>query len=189
MRRTFKGRPILHVLSIVCCVYLAGGCADVGQTDVHMTVNAGVLASAEGEHYELFATVNGSAVSIKRFVVRNEPSSAGLAVRSVIDFDPPFAELGVSDSLDANGLLQGGVYFRTGVYLGTASEAFATIERDDDVDPTPSTDVVFRGALKAISRGVLTAVLIDSSVSSVRQTNNELGTLAIVLPGDTIRGL
>ena len=146
-----------------------------------MTLNAGVLASADGEHYELFATIDGSAVLIKRFTVRNEAAALGLSVKTVVDFDPPYTELGVTDSLDPNGLLQGGIYFQTPIDLTSASEVFATVEADGDSDPAPSLDVLFRGQLQALSRGTTSAILLDPVVSGVRQTNSELGTLTLIL--------
>lgn len=166
----------------VCLVMLAG-CADYGGTEVYMTLNAGILSSVDGEHFELFASVNGSAVSLKRFTVRNEPSSEGLAVKAILDFDPPYAELGVTDSVDTNGLLQGGVFFRTAVDLTSATDVFATVELDGESDPAPSQEVIFRGQLIASARGTLSAILIDPTVSSVRRTNTELGTLTLVLQG------
>jgi hypothetical protein len=152
-------------------------------------LNAGVLASSDGEHYELFATVNGSAVSLKRFIVRNEPPGEGLAVKAIIDFDPPYTQLGVTDSLDANGLLQGGARFGLPIDLSGATEVFATIELDGESDPAPSKSVVFNGTLQGVTRGTLSAVLLDVAAPSVRQTNTELGTITLVLPDDGINGL
>ena len=175
---------------VACVLVLSfAGCTDFGGTQLHMTLNAGVLASADGEHYELFATVNGSAVSLKRFIIQNEPSSAGLAVKTVLDFDPPYSRLGVTDSLDSNGLLQGGISFRLPLDLSSATEVFATIELDGESDPAPSRTVVFQGTLRAVSRGTISAILVDSVLSSVRRTNTELGTITLVLPDDGINGL
>ena len=175
--------------SIAFVVLAFSGCGDLGGTQVFLTLNAGVLASVDGEHYELFATVNESPVALKRFVVRNEPSSAGLAVKTILDFDPPYNVLGVTDSLDANGLLQGGVQFSVPIDLSGATEIFATIELDGESDPAPSQTVVFHGVLQSVQRGTLSTILRDIEAPSVRQTNTELGTAALVLPDDGINGL
>jgi len=103
---------------------------------------------AQGEHFELFATVHGSAVSLHRLCLPAFGSEVRDCASGVV--------LGVLDASDSEtGKRITGVRFRTPVDLSDASGAFLTREPDDDPDPAPSGDTVLRAILAPASRGTL----------------------------------
>jgi hypothetical protein len=137
-------------------------------------------SNVPGEHYELFATVNGGAVSLGRFKVLDAidntlfppadgrprehcagnpltTSNVQLIQRWEVDYDAvarcdPDARMGTVDKF-ADGLrpiLAGGVRLDTRVDLSDADGLFITLEPDTDLDPRPGASVL----RAAVARGV-----------------------------------
>ena len=118
--------------------------------------------SAAGEHYEMFAVVNGGAVPIGRFKILNTLSDCGgvagltanvdLVARydngaSVEDMCQSDRRLGLVDKVDlATATLAGGIKLSTPVDLSEADSVFITVEPDGDTDERPGA-AVMRGDL------------------------------------------
>jgi hypothetical protein len=138
---------------------------------------------AEGAHYQHFATVNGSLANLGCFVVEQRPLNCqdvdtlgNIILRPVVvECDCPCTGVDVNPCDDsemvtagvARGVVNhadaivsaGGVEFPTLVDLAAAQEIVITVEADEDDSPSPSADVLLRGALLPdgnVLRGTLT---------------------------------
>ncbi len=145
------GRAILGLVC-VCSV----SCVDVFRgAVVQMNLTEGqVEVSEAGEHYELFAVVNGGLVSLERFKVFDsvdgclgDPETtprtmlvqrydAGASLEALCDSG---RRLGNVDRIDTTTLtLVGGVRIETPVDLSMVERLFVTVEPDGETDPAPA---------------------------------------------------
>lgn len=137
-------------------------------------------SNVPGEHYELFATVNGGAVSLGHFKVLDAidntafppgdgrprahcggnpltTSNVQLIQRWEADFDAerrcdPDERIGTVDKF-ADGLrpiLAGGVRLDTAIDLSDADGLFITLEPDTDLDPRPGPSVLRAAVARSV---------------------------------------
>lgn len=137
-------------------VVVASGCMDPFQgADVALVLRGAPPRMGHppaGEHFEVFATVNGSAVSLRRLCLPAFGSEVSDCATGEV--------LGVLDASDPEtGKRITGIRFRVPVDLSEASGAFVTREPNDDPDPAPSGETVLRATLAPGSRGTLTGTL------------------------------
>ncbi|MBI5479411.1 MAG: hypothetical protein HY906_11170 [Deltaproteobacteria bacterium] len=173
-----------HVLWLSCAVVLAG-CPEARYASVlDYNFSADLPASAPGYHYEQFATINGSVVSLGTFVVRYDVALSQFDVgsdgrpnrrRAVVNVgfeaypegDPSWGDptpgsiiYGVLDGSDpTTSLPVGGVEIMTPVDCTGATEIFITVEPDDRGTALPSHDVVLQGYLTQKLQGALAGEL------------------------------
>lgn len=150
--------------ALLALIALSLGCVEVNRGAIVQINLKNITPSADGEHYQLFAVVKGSAVPVARFKVLR-------AIEDCMqdpDLVPPLTlvqaydngvsrrevcvqsrRLGAVDEINlAAGLLVGGVRIDTATDLGDAESMFVSIEVDGDVDPQPDL-VVMRADLGA----------------------------------------
>jgi hypothetical protein len=163
------------------CAVLLAGCPQARiATLVDYNFSSDLPASPAGFHYEQFATINGSVVSLGTFVVRYDVALSKFDVasdgtpntrRAVVNVgfeaypegDPDWGDpkpgstiYGVLDGSDPNTSLPvGGVEFPTGVDCTGATEIFITVEPDDRGTALPSHDVMLQGYLTQKLQGTL----------------------------------
>jgi hypothetical protein len=173
--------PRFIIAMLVALGLLLSGCADNAGSTVVLTLFPSLGASDAGEHYELFATVNGSPVSLRKLVVRFQPSADGTTsfVKEVVDHFAPDRVYGFVD-VGNSSVRIGGVRFETPVNLTDATELFLTVEPDGDTDPSPTLELVLRCDLVAESRGTLSCVLATPDNKAV------IGTASLILPDDGV---
>ena len=174
----------LEITATALLLALSPGCAVDGGTLVALTFGPTLDEAPVGSHYELFATINGSAVSLKKWVVRALPVAGGAVEKQVMEFLSPGTVLGIVDRIDELLRPVGGVRFRLPDDLRGATELYVTRESDEDTDPVPSGDVVMVCRLRASSRSIL-----DGTFTSVDDKSFIQGTAALVLPDDGINSL
>jgi hypothetical protein len=169
----------IRILWVVTSILIATSvsCSGRGDTLVTLTLSQLVGEAPEGEHYELFASISGSAVQIKRFVVLLQLRGNGSFEKSVFDFDEAGDKLGVVDGLGADGQIIGGVRFRSPTNLRGATDLFITLKRNEDDDKSPGTNVVMSCTLAEETPDVLSCVMVSSLDGDV-----VMGTAALVLP-------
>ena len=167
-------------LGLLLVALVLSGCGDASVTTVAMTLST--IDESEAEHYELFAVVNGSAVSVRRFEVH--AAESGFGSKQVVDHFNPGTVLGVTDGFDEFGRPIGGVRFRTHVDLSPATHLFITRELDGDTDPAPSDAVFASCKLLKAERGTLGCVLVTPDDKSLAR-----GTATLVLPDDGLNPL
>lgn len=180
--RTTRAR---RVVQLAVALAALAGCADDSGTTIAMTLTAGVQDPGDGSHYELFAAVNGSAVSLQKFDLHVPPSTEEHTfVRQVVDHHDPANVLGVVDGVDNFARPIGGIRFRVPGDLTGASSIFITREADGDSDPSPTRDVIATCSAGPAGSGTLGCVL-------TAPLNKELviGTVTFILPDDGINPL
>ena len=169
-----------HLLWLSCAVLLAG-CPEAKYASIlDYNFSSDLPESAAGYHYEQFATINGSVVSLGSFVVRYDvalnkfdvdSSGAPNRRRAVVNVgfeaygeddanwgDPKPGSIiyGVLDGSDANTSLPvGGVEIPTAVDCTDATEIFITVEPDDRGTALPSHEVMLQGYLTRQLQGVV----------------------------------
>ncbi|MGK0362956.1 MAG: hypothetical protein ACI9U2_005278 [Bradymonadia bacterium] len=150
--------------AVLALIALSLGCVEVNRGAIVQINLKNITPSADGEHYQLFAVVKGSAVPVARFKVlraiedcMQDPDLVprltlvqaydnGVSRREVC---VQSRRLGAVDEINlAAGLLVGGVRIDTATDLGDAESMFVSIEVDGDVDPRPDL-VVMRADLGA----------------------------------------
>ena len=148
---------LLRILSVSTLVALAG-CVDVYRGAIVYLNLKSSPESTPSTHYQLFAVVNGGAVSLGRFKVLRaiedcggDPALVapltlvqrydnGASAEEVCAFS---RRLGARDEINlAAGLLVGGIRIDSEVDLRDAEVVFLTIEPDGDGDPRPSASVM-----------------------------------------------
>lgn len=152
------GNPLsaaLGAAGLLVSVCLAG-CIDVNR-GATVSINLRQLAeSGANDHYEVFATVNGGAVSLERFKVLDSRTACGDALGTPVKLVQRWDEgvdkaalcksdrrLGAIDLIDlGTATLVGGIRVLTPVDLSDADSAFITIESDVDGDPGPEAAVL-----------------------------------------------
>jgi len=175
-----------RLLSVVLIAgALVAGCAvDRSGTVVALTLRT-VEDHGDGFHYELFATVNGGAVSLQKFEFRVPAAEEGTAFRKeVVDHFDPERVLGLVDGFDQFSLPIGGVRFRSPVDLRAATGLFVTREQDGDTDPAPEADVIMACTLAAGARGTLSCVLASPAEKGLGQ-----GTATLIPASDGVNPL
>ncbi len=144
-------------LMLLCALALTS-CVDIYRGAIVQMNLRSVAVNEAGQHYELFAVVNGGAVSVGRFKVldsieqcRQDPLlfpkvrlvqayDDGMDAAAQCDAD---GRLGTVDLVDtATGTLLGGVRIDTAVDLADAERVFVTVEPDGDADPRPGPAVL-----------------------------------------------
>ena len=165
-------------------VVLLAGCAEHAGTGVALTFTTTMGVAPEDQHYELFATVNGGAVSLTTFVVTLEYVGEGRVIKHVVDAEDRKTSLGVVDGLDVLGRPIGGVRFTADPNLTGASELFITTEPDGETDPAPTRDVIMACALGHAGSGTLSCDLVATGDKEVIR-----GTATLILPIDGVNGL
>lgn len=174
---------VIRVATLLLVVLV--GCADHGGTLVALTITSTVEDPGDDQHFELFASVNGGAVSVRKFEFRVVPSSESILFQKlVVDHLEPDRVLGVVDGFDSFFRPIGGVRFRSPVDLTGASELFVTREGNGDTDPAPSANVIMECDLGARPRGALTCVLTKPGDKSFIQ-----GTAALIVGDDEVNPL
>lgn len=135
-----------------------GGCIDVHRgAQVQFNLQA-IERSAPGQHYGLYAVVNGGAVELSRFKVFERvadcqaPADTTLNLQVVQRYDDGAdratlcaddRRLGTVDRIDfGSASLVGGVRVDTTVDLSEAARVFITVEADGDADPRPGAVVM-----------------------------------------------
>ncbi|MCA9560282.1 MAG: hypothetical protein KC583_17155 [Myxococcales bacterium] len=132
---------------------LVAGCVDIYRGAIVQFNLRRIDRSAPGEHYTLFAVVNGGAVPIAAFKVLSAARDCGQDPDLVADVDlvqryddgadratlcGTDRRLGLVDKIDlATATLAGGVKVTTDVDLRDATSVFLSIEPDGDRDPAP----------------------------------------------------
>jgi hypothetical protein len=170
-----------HLLWLSFAVLLAGCPEARYHTVLYYNFSADLPASPDGYHYEQFATINGSVVSLGTFEVRYDVALSKFDVDGTTGFpyqrravvsagfeaypegDPNWGDpkpgsiiYGVLDGSDpGTSLPVGGVEFPTGVDCTGADEIFITVEPDDRGTALPSHDVVLEGFLTQRLQGTL----------------------------------
>lgn len=143
---------------------LSLGCVEVNRGAIVQMNLKNITPSADGEHYQLFAVVQGSSVPVGRFKVlraiedcmQDADLVPPLTLIQAYDNGVSRAEvcaqsrrLGAVDEINlAAGLLVGGVRIDTAKDLADAESVFVSIEADGDGDPRPDL-VVMRADLGA----------------------------------------
>lgn len=157
---------MLHVKTalLVSSLSLSLGCVEVNRGAIVQINLKNVAPSVDGEHYQLFAVVNGGSVPIERFKVLRAVEDC----MQDADLVPPLTlvqaydngvsreevcvqsrRLGAVDEINlAAGLLVGGVRIDTAKDLSDAQSMFLSIEPDGDGDPRPA-QVIMRADLGA----------------------------------------
>ncbi len=147
-----------RILLLLVCVGVAS-CVDIYRGAVIQLNLRSADVSAPGEHYELFAVVNGGAVPIERFKIVDSllgcpDADADTTVPSKLVQrydDAASAEelcetsrrLGNVDTIVlSSGSLLGGIRVITDLDLSEATRLFISIEPDGDTDPAPTRVVV-----------------------------------------------
>ena len=173
-----------NVLWLSFAVVLAGCPQARYATDLSYNFSSEMPESAPGYHYEQFATINGSVVSLGTFAVRYDVALSKFDVdsdgrpnrrRAVVnvgfeawpDGDPDWGDpkpgstiYGVLDGSDPNTSLPvGGVDYMTPVDCTGATEIFITVEPDDRGTALPSHDVVLQGYLTQTLQGAVAGEL------------------------------
>ena len=129
------------------------GCVDVYRGAIVQFNLRRIERSAVGEHYELFAVVNGGAARVAAFKVLSAVRDCGEDPDLTADVDrvqryddgadratlcQSDRRLGLVDKIDlATATLAGGVRVNTPVDLSDAEAVFVTVEADGDRDPGP----------------------------------------------------
>jgi hypothetical protein len=161
---------------------LLSGCPEAKYASIlDYNFSSDLPASEPGYHYEQFATINGSLVSLGSFRVRYDVALSKFDVDSTtgvpfkrravvnLDFDaypegdplwgdpkPGSIIYGVLDGADpGTSLPTGGVEIPTHVDCSGATEIFITVEPDDRGTALPSHDVMLEGYLTKKLEGVL----------------------------------
>jgi hypothetical protein len=145
---------------VLLTVVAATSCVDIYRGAVVQMNLRSINTNAASHHYELFAVVNGGAVSITRFKVLDSIADCGRdpllepEVKLVQAYDDgmdaaaqcdPDHRLGTVDLVDtASGVLLGGVRIDTSVDLSDAESVFVSVEPDGDGDPRPAGDPALR---------------------------------------------
>jgi hypothetical protein len=169
-----------HLLWLSFAVFLSGCPEAHYATLLDYNFSSDVPASEPGYHYEQFATINGSLVSLGSFVVRYDVALSKFDVdsegkpnrrRAVVNTgfeafpegDPNWGDpkpgsiiYGVLDGSDpSTSLPVGGIEFPTAVDCSGATEIFITVEPDDRGTALPSHDVMLQGYLTQKLQGTL----------------------------------
>ena len=169
-----------HLLWLSFAVLLAGCPQARYSTVLYYNFSSDLPASPDGYHYEQFATINGSVVSLGTFVVRYDVALNKFDVasdgkpnqrRAVVNVgfaaypagDPNWGDptpgstiYGVLDGSDPNTSLPvGGVEIPTAIDCSGANEIFITVEPDDRGTALPSHDVMLKGYLTQKLQGTL----------------------------------
>jgi hypothetical protein len=149
-----RGRFLVALVPVLVALAL-GGCVDINRGAIVQINLKRIDPSVEGEHYQLFAVVNGGAVPITRFKVLRAVDDC----MQDADLVPPLTlvqaydngastdeicdqnrRLGAVDEVNlAAGLLVGGVRIDTNKDLSEAESVFVSIEPDGDGDLRPTT--------------------------------------------------
>jgi hypothetical protein len=135
------------------CALALTSCVDIYRGAIVQMNLRSIAVNADGQHYELFAVVNGGAVSVARFKVLDSIDGCGQdpllfpKVKLVQAYDDgmdaaarcdPDGRLGTVDLVDTStGTLLGGVRVDTAVDLSAAERVFVTVEADGEADPRP----------------------------------------------------
>ncbi len=143
-------------------VLVLAACEPVRVSEVALTLSASTPPTS-GDTYELFATLNGSAVSVARFEVRvvdqapgRDTSAGKKAAIDPVDLGHIYGYL---DDVGDQGLPIGGIRFVVPIDLADAVELFLTLEPAGDTDPVPSAGALAECSLAPTGRGVLGCVL------------------------------
>lgn len=159
-----------------------GGCVDIYRgAIVQLNLKPGTAAapSAEGQHYELFAEVNGGLVSLAKYKIFENVADCGAdpattpPVQLVQRYDDGadratlcggHRTLGAIDRTDlAAASLVGGVRIDTPVDLSAATRLIISLETDGDSDPRPAQ--VLLGADLAPGRAPYDQVAVDCAAA------------------------
>jgi hypothetical protein len=163
------------------------GCTGRTVTLVELTLSPSTVPSA-GDHYELFATVPGGAVSVGRFAVVVVDPRTGIdtsaAIKAAVDVNDPARRFGYLDGISPAGAPIGGIALELSADLSAATDLFITREPDGDTDPTPTRDAIAECPLEAGGRGTLACTLRRPGDKTL-----VVGTAALVLPSDALNGL
>ena len=168
--------------------FLVVGCYAESPTIVAMTLNNhdDVTKTKNDHHFELFATVNGGVVSVKKFDIVTNPLGDGLLKEhAVLDHFDPEIQLGVVDGIELTLRPVGGIRFSVDINLTGAINAFITREADLDTDPVPNRDeTVMECDLGVHTRGTISCLMAKPD-----EGDAVLGSLSLVLPSDGINGI
>ncbi|MFT7624546.1 MAG: hypothetical protein ACI9WU_003734 [Myxococcota bacterium] len=160
---------VARMLGLAALIALAPGCADPDGTLVALTLTQSMEDHGEDAHFELFAVVNESAVSVLRFQFRIPAASESIGFqRQVVDYDNPDRVLGVVDGFDRFIRPIGGIRFRSSLALGEATHLFVTRQDNTDKAPSPSNDLVLECTLGPGGRGTLTCPLTNPDKTFIR---------------------
>ncbi|HIA02835.1 MAG TPA: hypothetical protein EYN06_04560 [Myxococcales bacterium] len=168
-------------LILMAVFLLALGCQIHEESMVTMTLTDNNGAAPEGRHYEVFAIINGGAVSLIKFDIRLTSLGGGAFQKQVLNHLNNDHQLGVVDGFGSPPRPVGGLRFYVPIDLSPATELFISLEDDGDTDPVPSTDVVMDCKLEAITRGTLNCLLTSTDDKDV-----VMGSVSLVLPDDGI---
>lgn len=143
------------ILGCLAAAAAMPGCVEVNRGAIVQMNLKSIAPSVDGEHYQLFAVVNGGAAPIARFKVLRAIEECGqdadivppLTLVQAYDNGADRAEvcdpsrrLGAVDEVNlAVALLAGGVRIDTSKSLADAESVFISIEPDGDGDPRPTT--------------------------------------------------
>ncbi len=171
------------IVSLLCL-----GCYAESPTIVAMTLSNhdDITKTKNDYHFELFATVNGGVVSVKKFdIVTNALGDGLLKEHAVFDHFDPEIQLGVVDGIELTLRPVGGIRFTVDINLTGATDAFITREADLDTDPVPNRDeTVMECDLAVHTRGTISCLM-----TKANDENTVLGSLSLVLPSDGINGI
>ncbi len=144
-----------RLLAILCALALHG-CVDIYRgAIVQLTISGGERNSAPGEHYELFAVVNGGVVRVERFKILDSladcPDADSMTTTQSdlvqrYDDGATRAELcdtsrrlgNIDNVVLRTGTVLAGVRVTTDIDLSEAARVFISIEPDGETDPSPS---------------------------------------------------
>jgi hypothetical protein len=168
-------------LLITVAVLLFSACQVESITMVALTLTNTNGEAPEGQHYELFAILNGGAVSLVKYDIRLTSLGGGAFQKQVLDHLNSEHQLGVVDGYANPPRPVGGIRFLVPFDLAPASELFITLENNGDTDPVPSIEVVMDCELESVTRGTLSCLL-----SSADDKDVVLGSATLVLPDDGI---
>lgn len=152
---------------LLALALLAASCVETFRGAIVQMNLRSMPSNADGQHYELFAVVNGGVVSVAKFKVLDAIEQCGQDPLLAPDVQlvqayhdgmdaatqcHPDGRIGSVDRIDtASGVLLGGIRIDTPVDLSGAESVFVTVEADGETDPRPSYPVVLRGD---VARGV-----------------------------------
>lgn len=177
-------------------------CVDVYRGAIIQMNVKSATPSAPGEHYALFAMVNGGAVPIERFKILDsitgcegaDPATV-ISVLLVQRYDDGVSAEELCETsrrlgnIDRNvldrGALLGGIRVITDVDLSEADRLFISVEPDGDTDPAPG-QVVFGGDLgdgiaprapRSVECGLATCEMLDPESPAFEGACNPLPSL------------
>lgn len=171
---------LLRTGLLATALSLVAACEGARVSEVVLTLSPATPPTS-GDFYELFATVNRSAVSVARFELRLVDQAPGVdtsaAKKAAVDPLDLTHIYGYVDGVGDQGLPIGGIRFLVPIDLGAATELFITREAAGDTDPVPNPSAVAECALEETGRGVLGCVLRRPGDKTF-----EIGTAAVVPP-------